>query len=131
MRPVAIGLVLPLYRRPPGGAMPGWSEIREMATTAEDRGFDTVWIPDELLWNVESWGGSHGWWECVAVAGAVAAATTSIGIGTWVLAESRNRRAHLTTTARVVAALAPPSGYGGSESSATSNQRATGRATRR
>ena len=29
--------------------------------------------------------GPRGWWECVSVIGAVAASTTTIGVGSWVL----------------------------------------------
>jgi alkanesulfonate monooxygenase SsuD/methylene tetrahydromethanopterin reductase-like flavin-dependent oxidoreductase (luciferase family) len=47
-------------------------------------GFDTVWIPDELLWRPQD-GQTRGWWECVAMTGAVAAATSRMKVGTWVL----------------------------------------------
>jgi alkanesulfonate monooxygenase SsuD/methylene tetrahydromethanopterin reductase-like flavin-dependent oxidoreductase (luciferase family) len=47
-------------------------------------GFDTVWIPDELLWR-EPDGLPRGWWESVAMAGAVAAATSRMKVGTWIL----------------------------------------------
>jgi alkanesulfonate monooxygenase SsuD/methylene tetrahydromethanopterin reductase-like flavin-dependent oxidoreductase (luciferase family) len=45
---------------------------------AEAIGFDTVWIPDELLWRPAD-GGVRGWWECVAMAGTVASAPSSEG----------------------------------------------------
>jgi alkanesulfonate monooxygenase SsuD/methylene tetrahydromethanopterin reductase-like flavin-dependent oxidoreductase (luciferase family) len=47
-------------------------------------GFDTVWVPDELLWRPPD-GQTRGWWECVAMTGAVAAATSRVKVGTWVL----------------------------------------------
>ncbi len=47
-------------------------------------GFDTVWIPDELLWR-QADGSVHGWWESVAMTGAVAAATSRVKVGTWIL----------------------------------------------
>lgn len=64
----------------------GWEPQKEIALLSEHMGFDTLWIPDELFWRVEE-GSSRGvgWWDGVAMAGAVAAATSSIAIGTWVL----------------------------------------------
>ncbi len=61
-----------------------------MGRLAEDIGFDTVCVPDELLWRVDAWPGPRGWWECVAIAGALADATERIEVGTWVL--SANHR---------------------------------------
>jgi hypothetical protein len=66
------------------GATPRWSEIRDLAVRAEQVGFDTVWIPDELLWR-SSDGAPRGWWECVAMAGVVSAVTSRIKVGTWIL----------------------------------------------
>jgi alkanesulfonate monooxygenase SsuD/methylene tetrahydromethanopterin reductase-like flavin-dependent oxidoreductase (luciferase family) len=57
---------------------------RELALRAEAMGFDTVWIPDELLWRAAD-GSLRGWWESVAMTGAVAAATSRIKVGTWIL----------------------------------------------
>lgn len=80
-----IGLVLPMLEVPQSGEKPTWESIRRMAQRAEAMGFDTVWIADELLWRVPDWPGSRGWWECVSMTGAVAASTSAIGVGTWVL----------------------------------------------
>jgi alkanesulfonate monooxygenase SsuD/methylene tetrahydromethanopterin reductase-like flavin-dependent oxidoreductase (luciferase family) len=66
------------------GSTPRWVEIRELGVRAEEIGFDTVWIPDELLWRPTG-GETRGWWECVAMAGAVAASTSRIKVGTWIL----------------------------------------------
>jgi Coenzyme F420-dependent N5,N10-methylene tetrahydromethanopterin reductase and related flavin-dependent oxidoreductases len=66
------------------GSTPRWVEIRELALRAEAMGFDTVWIPDELLWR-QADGQIHGWWESVAMTGAVAAATSRVKVGTWIL----------------------------------------------
>ena len=80
-----IGLVLPMLEAPPSGEKADWGTIKTMAQQAEGMGFDTVWIADELLWRVPDWPGPRGWWECVSMAGAVAATTSTIGVGTWVL----------------------------------------------
>ncbi len=79
-----IGLVLPMGESFATGSTARWREIRELARRAERLGFDTVWIPDELLWRPPE-GPVLGWWECVAMAGAVAEATSRIKVGTWVL----------------------------------------------
>jgi alkanesulfonate monooxygenase SsuD/methylene tetrahydromethanopterin reductase-like flavin-dependent oxidoreductase (luciferase family) len=84
MRPLEIGLVLPMGDSFVDGATASWSEIRELAIRAEAIGFDTVWTADELLWRPEG-GRPQGWWECVAMTGAVAAATSRIKVGTWIL----------------------------------------------
>jgi alkanesulfonate monooxygenase SsuD/methylene tetrahydromethanopterin reductase-like flavin-dependent oxidoreductase (luciferase family) len=84
-RRLKIGLVLPLLEAPMSGDVRRWASIRTMVLRAEEVGFDTVWIPDELLWHPPAWPGPRGFWECVAIAGAVAASTSMIGVGTWVL----------------------------------------------
>jgi alkanesulfonate monooxygenase SsuD/methylene tetrahydromethanopterin reductase-like flavin-dependent oxidoreductase (luciferase family) len=102
MRDLKIGLVLPLYEDPETGRPHRWQELRTMARLGEAVGFDTVWVPDELLWRVSEWPGPRGWWECVAMTGAVAEATERIEIGTWVL--SANQR-NAALTVRVVETL--------------------------
>jgi alkanesulfonate monooxygenase SsuD/methylene tetrahydromethanopterin reductase-like flavin-dependent oxidoreductase (luciferase family) len=79
------------------GATPRWVEIRELALRAEAIGFDTVWIPDELLWRPAD-GQVRGWWECVAMTGAVAAATSRVKIGTWIMS-ALHRNAAITAKA--------------------------------
>ncbi len=82
---IGVGLVLPMMQRPDTGETPSWPTIKELAQSAEGAGFDTVWVPDELLWNAPGWPGPRGWWECVAMCAAVAVSTQTIGVGTWVL----------------------------------------------
>jgi alkanesulfonate monooxygenase SsuD/methylene tetrahydromethanopterin reductase-like flavin-dependent oxidoreductase (luciferase family) len=84
VRSIGVGLVLPMEESWTDGSTPRWVETRELALRAEAMGFDTVWIPDELLWRPVD-GQTRGWWECVAMAGAVAAATSRVKVGTWVL----------------------------------------------
>ncbi len=84
-RSIEVGLVLPMMQRPDTGEAPAWAMIRSLAQRAESAGFDTVWIADELLWRSPSRPTPSGWWECVAMTGAVAATTSTIGVGTWVL----------------------------------------------
>jgi len=84
MRSLEIGLVLPMEESWEDGATARWVEIREFAIRAEQIGFDAVWVPDELLWRPVD-GPVHGWWECVAMTGAVAAATSRLKVGTWIM----------------------------------------------
>jgi alkanesulfonate monooxygenase SsuD/methylene tetrahydromethanopterin reductase-like flavin-dependent oxidoreductase (luciferase family) len=84
MRSIEIGLVLPMEESWTDGSTPRWTEIRELAVRAEQMAFDTVWLPDELLWRPPG-GQVRGWWECVAMTGAVAAATSRVKVGTWIM----------------------------------------------
>jgi alkanesulfonate monooxygenase SsuD/methylene tetrahydromethanopterin reductase-like flavin-dependent oxidoreductase (luciferase family) len=84
MRPLEIGLVLPMGDSFVDGSTVRWKQIRDMAIQAEAIGFATVWTADELLWRPQA-KPPQGWWECVAITGAVAAATSTIKVGTWIL----------------------------------------------
>lgn len=82
---VAFGLVLPMVEEPADGLKPTWLQIRAMAERAEQLGFDTVWTADEILWRNSEWPGPRGWWECLSMTGAVAACTSRVQVGTWVI----------------------------------------------
>lgn len=84
MRPPEIGLVLPMGDSFVDGETVRWSTIRDLAIRADEIGFDVVWTADELLWRPEG-RRPQGWWECIAMTGAVAAATSRIKVGTWIL----------------------------------------------
>lgn len=85
MTGLKIGYVLETMENPGSGQAFRWSDLQRHANLIERLGYDTVWIADELQWESEEWDSPIGWWECVAVAGAVAASTETINIGTWVL----------------------------------------------
>ena len=85
VRHMQIGMVLPQFEQVKSAETPRWETIVGMARRAEELGFDTVWVADELLWDFDEWPGPRGFWECVALAGAVAASTSRIEVGTWVL----------------------------------------------
>ena len=77
---VKIGLYIRLLGRPGSQPpAPSWSSVREQALAAEASGFDLVVLEDALMYPDEA--GSLGVWESVSMAGAVAAATSTIGIG--------------------------------------------------
>ena len=94
MRSFQIGVMLPLNQTGPERTTARWSELRAMALRAEELGFDTVWTPDELLWLHED-AAPQGVWEGVAMAGAVAAVTSTVTVGTWVLS-ALHRNAGIT-----------------------------------
>jgi alkanesulfonate monooxygenase SsuD/methylene tetrahydromethanopterin reductase-like flavin-dependent oxidoreductase (luciferase family) len=85
MRPLKIGLVLPVVEIVASGEKIPWTDVRAQARLAEEIGFDSVFIPDELLWHPSTWPGPRGYWECVSMLGAVAASTSTVEVGTWVL----------------------------------------------
>ncbi len=85
MTALSIGMTLLTMEDPDSGESPSWDQLRKRALVAEDIGYDTVWVADELQWETADWDGPRNWWECVAIAGAVAASTSTIEVGTWVL----------------------------------------------
>jgi alkanesulfonate monooxygenase SsuD/methylene tetrahydromethanopterin reductase-like flavin-dependent oxidoreductase (luciferase family) len=84
VRALEIGLVLPMGDSFVDGSTARWVEIRDLALRAEELGFNTVWTADELLWH-QSDAQPQGWWEGVAATGAIAAATSRVKVGTWIL----------------------------------------------
>ena len=80
-----IGLVIGLHGGPPGAGRkaPRWEEIRRHALAAEAAGFDLAVLEDALLYRDDD--ETMGYWESIAMAGALAAATQHIEIGHSVL----------------------------------------------
>jgi alkanesulfonate monooxygenase SsuD/methylene tetrahydromethanopterin reductase-like flavin-dependent oxidoreductase (luciferase family) len=85
MSGLGIGITLLTMEDPASGKAPTWEQLRGRARLAEDIGYNTVWVADELQWETEDWDGPRNWWECVALTGAIAASTSTIKVGTWVL----------------------------------------------
>lgn len=96
-----IGLYIRLLGRP-GTAPPppSWPSVRDQALAAEAAGFDLVVFEDALLYPDD--GGSMGVWESVSMVAAVAAVTSTIGVGHAVL-NSPYRQPALT--AKIAATL--------------------------
>ena len=92
-----VGVVLNTGQWGPERTLARWSDLREMALRAEALGFDTVWTPDELLWLPKE-KPPLGFWEGIAMAGAVAAITSRIKVGTWVMS-ALHRNAGITAKA--------------------------------
>jgi alkanesulfonate monooxygenase SsuD/methylene tetrahydromethanopterin reductase-like flavin-dependent oxidoreductase (luciferase family) len=77
---VKIGVYIRLLGRPDGPPLaPSWASVREQALAAEAADFDLVVLEDALLYPGDD--GNLGVWESVSMAGAVAAVTSTIGIG--------------------------------------------------
>ncbi len=59
--------------------IPSWENIKNQALLAEKTGIDGLVLPDHIIYHSKS--GNIGCWESVSLAGALAAATTTIEIG--------------------------------------------------
>lgn len=82
-----IGYAIDLHATAEGSTEVSWEHLLEQALHAEAVGFDIVVVPDHLLYRSGGKGdyarddASVGAWESVALAGALAAATTGIDLG--------------------------------------------------
>lgn len=94
-RPFAIGVQLPEVEREVT-----WAELRSMAITAEDVGFDSVWVGDHLLYRSED--GPRGPWEAWSLLAAIGAVTDRVLIGPLVAATSFHNPAMLAKKAATV-----------------------------
>ena len=83
-RPLKLGLILTPIEDRDGPATPGWREIAELARVAEDVGFDSIWISDHLIHRFPGVP-DYGIWECWSLVSALAAVTSRVQIGTWVV----------------------------------------------
>ncbi|HET9852689.1 MAG TPA: LLM class flavin-dependent oxidoreductase [Candidatus Limnocylindrales bacterium] len=104
MRDFELGAVLPIMQDADARDVPSGIETIAQARRAEEIGFDTIWVPDELLWQVEG-EAPRGAWDGVSVAGAVAAVTTRATVGTWVLSALHRNPGILAKTAETLDAL--------------------------
>jgi probable F420-dependent oxidoreductase len=82
---LTLGLNLPYVERSMDGVTPRWTDILDMVQTAEEIGFDAVWISDHVGFGDPA-GEWTGAWECWTLLSALAAATSRVELGTYVLA---------------------------------------------
>jgi alkanesulfonate monooxygenase SsuD/methylene tetrahydromethanopterin reductase-like flavin-dependent oxidoreductase (luciferase family) len=94
-RSVKVGVQLPEVER-----VVTWPEVRDMAVTAEDVGFDSLWVGDHLLYKGED--ETTGPWEAWSMLAAIAAVTDRVQIGPLVAATSFHSPAMLAKKAVTV-----------------------------
>jgi probable F420-dependent oxidoreductase len=84
-RRLRLGLNLPYVERSMDGSTPRWADILAMAQAAERIGFDSIWVSDHVGFGDPD-GDWSGAWEAWTLLAALAASTTRVELGTYVLA---------------------------------------------
>jgi len=105
VRAFEIGVVLASWRSTVDGTTVPWTETRALALRAEQIGFDALWIPDELLGRLVKDGPRYGFWDGVAVSAGLAAATSRIKIGTWVMSALHRNPGMIAKNAATIDAI--------------------------
>jgi probable F420-dependent oxidoreductase len=82
---MTLGLNLPYSEGAMDGGTPRWAHILAMARAAEEVGFGAVWISDHVGFG-DPEGAWSGAWEAWTLLSALAAVTTRVSLGTYVLA---------------------------------------------
>jgi probable F420-dependent oxidoreductase len=83
-RPLKVGIFLPLIENQGVTGAASWNHLLEMAKVAEDVGFDSLWLPDHLIFRHPNQP-QTGVWEAMSILAALAAVTTKVEIAPLVL----------------------------------------------
>ena len=79
-----IGVVINHLEDSDSGAIPAYTEIREMTQAAEAGGLDSIWLFDHLLFRFDD-NPTRGIWECWTLLSALSEATKRVELGILVL----------------------------------------------
>jgi alkanesulfonate monooxygenase SsuD/methylene tetrahydromethanopterin reductase-like flavin-dependent oxidoreductase (luciferase family) len=79
-RRIKVGLFLPTAKNPFTHHMPGWDELLSIVRTAEDIGFDSVYVGDHLIMRFDP-SEPIGVWESCSLISAIAASTKTMQLG--------------------------------------------------
>lgn len=99
-RPCKVGFFLPIVEGQMDGVTPRWADVVAMARRAEAVGFDSVWIPDHLIFRFTEL--TESTWECMSVLAGLAAATERVEIGTLVICTGFRSPALLASMANTI-----------------------------
>jgi len=80
-RPLKVGILLPQAEFRWDGRTPRWRDLEAMVRLIEDVGFDSVWVVDHFLFRQPDQP-TEGFWECLTLLSALAAATSRVELGT-------------------------------------------------
>lgn len=78
-----------------------WEEVREIALSAEDLGFDSVWVGDHLLFRDDETG-TRGPWEAWSMLAGLAEATSTVELGPLVAATAFHAPAMIAKKAATI-----------------------------
>jgi alkanesulfonate monooxygenase SsuD/methylene tetrahydromethanopterin reductase-like flavin-dependent oxidoreductase (luciferase family) len=101
-RPLRVGLYIPNGTGYMANGVYRWSDILDFARTAEEVGFDSVWVADHMLFRFPGEAETQSRWECWTVLAAIAAATSRVDLGPLVSCMSFRNPAHLAKIAETV-----------------------------
>ncbi len=85
MTSLELGLNLPYVEGSMDGRTPRWADVLAMARTAESIGFDALWVSDHVGFGDPD-GEWRGAWESWTLLSALAASTSRVALGPYVLA---------------------------------------------
>ncbi|QBD77185.1 LLM class flavin-dependent oxidoreductase [Ktedonosporobacter rubrisoli] len=100
-RPLKVGLILPSWTDGMDGKTPRWADILTLARQAEDAGFDSLWVTDDLILRMEN-GEMLGMWECWSLLAGLAAETSRVQLGSFVSCNNFRNPALLAKIATTV-----------------------------